>query len=149
MPDALAGLQVQGDDTLTKEAVARSLPAVFVACWRLDRQVHHPELLVDADLCPYPRITRVAPRILFPRLVAQLSRAWDRVEDPQSFSGSNVISSDVSLHHRLALRNATGEVCRANDDGVPGDHGRGVQADFAGDRIHDLIVVLFEIDGSV
>ena len=71
------------------------------------------------------------------------------MEDPQALAGAHVEGAHEAFHVGLAARDAAGAVRRADDDGVVGDHGRGVQANFAGDRIDHLIVILLQIHQAV
>ena len=64
MPLANAGLQINGDDALAEQAVAGPVAAVVVAGGQFDGQIHHAELLVDADLPPHAGVAGVIGRIL-------------------------------------------------------------------------------------
>ena len=125
------------------------MAAVVVAGRQLDRQIRHPQFFVDRDLPPDAGVAGVRPRVVHPGVVAELARPRNRVEDPQPLAGLDVEPADVALLVGLAARHAAGQVRGADDDGVPGDDRRGVQADLAGDEIDRLIVVQLQIDDAV
>jgi hypothetical protein len=68
------------------------------------------------------------------------------MEDPQAFAGPCVVPPHVALDVAHALRVSAGPVRRADDDDAAGDDGRGVQPDFAGDRVDLLVVLELQID---
>ncbi len=125
------------------------MAAVVVARRQLDRQVGHVELFVDRNLSPDAGVAGVDPGFLFPRVVAELAQLGNRVENPQALAGLDVEAADVALLVLLALGRASRHVRGAHDDGVLRDDGRRVEADFAGHRVHHLIVVLLQIDDAV
>ena len=149
VPLALAGRQIHGHDALTEQAGARTMAAVVVAGGQLDRQIRHIEFFVDRNLSPDAGVARVDPRLLFPRVVPELAQLRNRVEDPQPLAGLDVEAADVALLVLLALGRTSRHVRGADDDGVLRDDGRRVEADFAGHRVHHLIVVLLQIDDAV
>ena len=71
------------------------------------------------------------------------------MEDPQALAGLHVEAAHVAFDISLAGGDAAGLVRRAHDHHVLGDHWSGVQADFAIERIDDLVVVGFEVDDAV
>ena len=149
VPLPLAGLQIDRDDALAEQVVAGPMTAIVVAGRRLDRQIRHPQFFIDGDLSPDAGVAGVRPRIVQPGIVAELARPRNRVEDPQPLARLDVESADVALFVALAARHAAGQVRGADDDGVPGDDRCGVQTNLAGDEVHDLIVVLLQIDDAV
>ncbi len=83
VPLPFARLQIDGDEAFGKQIVTRSIGAKVVAGGAFDRQVGDAELRIDADLSPGSGVAGVGPRILQPRLVAELTWLRDGVEDPQ------------------------------------------------------------------
>jgi hypothetical protein len=71
------------------------------------------------------------------------------VEDPQTFAGLGVETADVTLFVGLASRISAGQMRGADDDYVVDDERGGVEADFAGDEVHVLVVFGFQIDNAV
>ena len=88
VPLALAGLQVERDQALAEQTVARPMAAVVVAGRQLDRQITMPELFVDRHLRPDAGIAGVRPRILQPGVVAE-------------FAGRGMV---WKIHSRLPVR---------------------------------------------
>ena len=73
MPLARAGLQIDADEAFGEEIVAGPVAAVEVGRWRLDRQIDEAELFVDGDLRPHADVAVGGPRLVLPRVVAELA----------------------------------------------------------------------------
>src|SRR5262245_46706337 len=125
------------------------MAAVVVAGGEFDRQIDETELLIDRERRPHASVAGVRPRIFFPRVVAELSRLWNGVEDPEPPSCLHIERPNVALRVGLAARGIAGAVRSAHDHDVFGDNRAGVQTDLAVDEIKNLIVVLFEVYDAV
>ena len=75
MPLALAGLQIDADEALGEQVVAGTMAAVVIGRRRFDRQVDQAEIFVDGDLRPDAGVAVGRPRLVLPRVVAELARA--------------------------------------------------------------------------
>ena len=116
----------------------------------LGREIHAVQLFIDRDRRPVAGVAGVGPRIVFPRVVAELARLRNRVEDPQALAGAHVVAADVALDVLLRARRAAGEVSGADDDDVVAERRRRVEADVGGLEIDaGLIDFRFEIDDAV
>ena len=107
------------------------------------------ELFVYRERPPHAGVARVRPRVVLPRLVAELSRLRNGVEDPQPLSCLHVEAADVPFRVRPAPRRSPAPMRGSDDHDVFGDDRPGVQSDLAGDRIEHLVVVLLEIEDAV
>src|SRR5262245_54444133 len=94
VPLALTRFQIDADEALTEQVVARAVAAIEVRRRRLDRQVHEARLLIDGNLRPHPGVPVDRPRLVLPRVVAELAGSWNGVELPQLFAGSVVVGAD-------------------------------------------------------
>ena len=154
VPAALAGLQVDGDEAVAEQVVARPVPAVEVVGRRLGRNVDEPQLLVGRHLAPGAGVARIRPGVVQPALAAELVRRRHRMEDPQPPARAHVVAAHVALHvagtgrHDVGGRVVRG-VRRADDDDIVGDDRRGLQADVGIDRIDLLVVVAPQVDHAV
>src|SRR6185503_19471010 len=92
---------------------------------------------------------RVDPRVLVPRLIAELTGLGDGVEDPQAFACANVKATDITFDVRLTGGHTTRSMRRADDDDILRHDRRRVQTDLTRERIDRLIVVLLQIDDAV
>ena len=149
VPLALAGVEVDRHQALGEQVVAGPVAAVVVGRRGLDRQVRDAQLLVHGDLRPDPGVAGVDGRVVQPGLAPELARLRDGVEDPQALARPHVEAADVALRVAPAAGVAARAEGGAHDDHVPGDGGRGVQPDFARDRIDVLVVVQLEVDDAV
>ena len=111
VPDALARLDVDADDRLREQVVARPVPAVHVVGGRGGRHVDVAELLVGREERPDGRVPAVLPRAVAPGVGAVFARLRDGVKDPLQLPGAHVerahVAADVLLReervaHRLA-----------------------------------------------
>ena len=68
MPLALAGFKIDRDEALAKQSVPRTMAAIVVAGWELDRQIHDSQLLVHRYLRPDAGISGICPGIVFPSI---------------------------------------------------------------------------------
>src|SRR5439155_25591183 len=148
VPFACSCLQVDRNEALAEQAAAGAMASVVVASRHLNRQVRQPEIFVNGDLPPYARIPGVDPRVLFPCVVAELAELRDGVEDPEALAGPDIEAADVPFHVLKTLRVRSGPARGADDDDVPGHHGRRMQSDLAVHRIDDLVVVELQIDDA-
>src|SRR5436190_24285836 len=95
VPPAFAGLDLEGDETLVEERVARPVAAVVIAGRHFDADVDETELQVGAELRPGAGVAVSRRGILEPRVVAVLTGRGNRVEDPQPPAGFHVVAPDV------------------------------------------------------
>src|SRR5207249_8652864 len=110
---------------------ALTVASVKVASRRLDRKVDQPEPLIHADLGPDARVAGVFRRTVQPGVVAELALLRDSMEDPQPLAGAHVVPTDVALIVPHGLRRHAFAEGGPDDDGVPGNHRRGLESDFA------------------
>ena len=82
VPLPFSCVQVDCHQRLCEQVVARTVAAVVIAGRKLDWHVHGLELRVHGERPPHAGIARVRPRVVLPRLVAELSRLRNGVEDP-------------------------------------------------------------------
>src|SRR5207237_8984042 len=87
MPFALARFQIDADDAVAEEVVARAMPAVVVRRWIFNRQVDEPCFFVHGDLRPDAGVAVDGPRLVLPRLVAEFAGTRSRVHRPQRLAG--------------------------------------------------------------
>src|SRR5438094_4683877 len=90
IPFPLSGFQIDADEALRKEIVARPMSAVVIRRGSFDRQVHQPEIFVDRDLGPDARVAVDRPRFVLPRLATRLAWFGNRVELPNLPAGPHV-----------------------------------------------------------
>ena len=83
MPDPLTGGGIQTNQALREQIVAQPMPTVPVVGRGPDRQIHVAEFLVSAHDGPHIRVARIAPRVVLPGVVPELSGLGDRVERPE------------------------------------------------------------------
>ena len=107
------------------------------------------EFFVDRHLSPDAGVARIAPRVLFPRVVAEFAGPRNGVEDPEPLAGLDVVAADEALLVGLAPRRAAGSMRGADDHGIAGDDRRRMQPDIAGLQVHLLIVFQLQIDDAV
>ena len=102
VPDPFAGPDVEADDALGEEVVARPVAAVPVVGGDLGRQVEVAQLLVDRELRPDAGVAGVAPRLVFPGLDPEVVSLRHDVEDPEPLAGPRVVSADVAWRGRVS-----------------------------------------------
>ena len=153
VPLALAGFQIDARKRFGKQVVAGPMAAVVIGAGRLNRQIHEPGVFVHSDLRPHADVAVRRPRLLFPRVVAELARPRNRVELPQLLAGPSVERARkafriVVSRHRRAFAHR-----RSDDDHVLDDERRRVDANLARLEI-DLLALAFhdaefQIDDAV
>ncbi len=148
VPLPLAGTQIDADQRFAEEVVAGAVAAIEVVGRGLHRQVGQAEVLVDGDLRPDAGVAVLLGRAAQPRVVPELARFRDRVEDPQALAGADVERADVALVVPVRLgREPLAERGADEHDVLGHDRGR-LQADLAREEIDVLIVVALEVDGA-
>ena len=86
VPPALAGVRVQGNHGIREQVVPQAHIAVPVRPRVAHAPVHEIQFGVVAGCDPDGGPASL-PRVSGPSVVAELSRAWDRVEAPAALSG--------------------------------------------------------------
>src|SRR5205814_10330609 len=152
-PLALSGVVVDAERRLRERIVAGAMAAVVVGRWCFDRQIDEAKILVHGDLRPHAGVAVNGPRFLFPAVVAEFARTWNRVELPQLFAGPRIVGAHQPLGVVVGRHRRPFAHRRPDDDDVFGDGGRGVTPDFSGLEI-DLFAFAFhhadlEIDDAV
>ena len=146
VPHALSRPRIQRHHALRKQIGAFAQPAVPVVGRRRLRQIDMSKLFVAAHRAPDVRVAAIGPGTFEPRIVADLSRTWDRVPEPQLFAGSDIDPADVARRHRLVrYRRRAVDIAdhRANDDDTPNDHRR---SGAPGECGHPSLLAFAEID---
>src|SRR5260370_4020769 len=124
MPLALAGFEINANQTLAKQVVSRAVPAVKIASGRLHGQIHQSELLIHSDLRPHAGVARVFRGAFLPSVVAKLTFLRDGMENPEALAGSHVETAHVTFVVAHALRSHAFAESRADDDGLSCHDGR-------------------------
>src|SRR4029450_7666646 len=107
--------EIDRDETFAEQSVSRTMSAVVVPRRQLHRQVHQTQLFVGGDLAPDAGVPGIRPRILFPRVVPELARLGNRMEDPQTLAGPHVVAAHVPFLVAAAFRVAARLVRGADD----------------------------------
>ena len=150
VPVAFAGVEVEADDAVGEQIVARTMTAVVVTGRHFRGEVHAIRSFVDRDGAPVAGVARVRPRIVQPRVVAFLAGLRNRVEDPEALARAHVVSADVALDVFFRTRRAAGRVGGADDDDVVADRGRRVEPDICRRQVDSrLIELCLEVDDPV
>src|SRR4029079_8250852 len=152
-PLLLAGREIDADQALAVQVVARALAAVIIRGRRLDRQVYEPEFLVDADLGPHAGVAVDRPRVVQPGVVAFFTGPGNRVKRPDQLAGARVEGAGQPLAVVAGPDGHSFLHRRTDEDGVADDGRRGVEADLPGLQIDRLAVAVddadLEIDDAV
>ncbi len=146
VPLALSGREIDAHQALGKQVGPGTFAAVVVRRRRLDRQVHEPEILVDRNLRPHADVAVDRPRVVEPRVVAELAGPGNRVERPQDLPRAHIVGAGHALgvvvgrdRHALFHRGA-------DEDHVLRDDGSRVETDFSGLEIDLLAVAEHDAD---
>ncbi len=99
VPDPSPRARVQADQAFREEIVPLAMAAVPVVRGRAHRQVDVAELRVVAHRGPDVRVAGVAPRLVLPRLVAELAGLRHGVEGPELPAGAHVEAAHVARRH--------------------------------------------------
>ena len=146
VPLALPRLHVEGDDAVCEEGVARPMAPVVIAGGHFRGHEDQSQLRIRAHLGPCAGVAVVLGRPLEPRVVAELALPRDRVEDPQTPPGADVVAAYEPLRILHRPWRGARPVRGTNDDDVADDERGGVQADLARIEIEVLVVFELQID---
>ena len=92
VPDPLARIGLQGKQAVGEEVGALSISAPEVEGGRAGRQKHEPALGVDADTAPGVGAADARVGVCRPRLVAEFTREWNRVERPSDLARADIVA---------------------------------------------------------
>src|SRR5262245_17701538 len=101
MPDALTGLRLETHDAFGEQIVTGPMASVEVVGRGLGGEIDVTKLFVRRHRCPHARMSRVAPRLPLPRLVAEFTKPRNRVEDPEPLARMHVVAPRVTGHELL------------------------------------------------
>src|SRR4029079_10194887 len=111
MPETLAGPCIERNETVREQIVANAIAAEEIESRRAEGNKCDPVLLVDRELAPGVNAAGFLVRTLWPRVVAELTRMRNAVEDPRDLAGDDVIGLHVG-----GGRIVSGALCRQRDD---------------------------------
>src|SRR5438552_3462080 len=89
-PLPLPGLQIDAAQAVPKQVVPQPMPAVLIRRRVFHGKIDQAKVLIGGDMRPYAGVAVGGPRIVLPRVVANLSRLWNRVELPKFLAGPYV-----------------------------------------------------------
>src|SRR4029078_3899717 len=107
------------------------MAAVVIAGRQFHRNVDHSTFFIDADLAPYSRVSCVRRGIVLPGFGSILIRQRDGMEDPETLARSYIETSNLAFRILLTGRPASRFVRGADDHGIAGDDGSGVEPDLS------------------
>ena len=141
MPHALAGARVEREHAVGKEVVAVAVHTVEIEGSGSGRGEHHGVRLIDRHARPRVGAAAQLIRLGGPRVVAELARLRNGVEDPAQLAGHHVEGTDVSRRSGQRFGHAAAE-----DQHVFEDRARCAGAH--GHAIDGLAEPLAEIDAA-
>ena len=96
MPDSLARLRIQGNQTIGEEIVPDAIGTVEIKCGGARRNIDNPALGIERHPGPIVRRAAGLPGILRPSVMAKFTGTWNGVKRPAQLSGSSVVGSNVA-----------------------------------------------------
>src|SRR6266705_6499847 len=142
MPLPLAGFQIETDQALARQIVARPVASVVVRRGRLDRQIDQAQIFVHSDLVPDASVAVLGPGSLLPGLVAELARPGDSVELPNLFPCPHIERPNQTFSVVMAFNGSAFSERGTHDHHVSSYSRRRMDADLASFQI-DLLVDSF------
>src|ERR1035437_6205808 len=122
MPHALPRARVEAEDGLSDLSRALPLAAVPVVARRADGDVHVAARRIHRERRPHVRVAHVLPRIVLPRVVAELAGLGDGLEAPDALARPHVERLDVA--RRIAVIDEPVADAVAEHDDVAPNHRR-------------------------
>src|SRR4030095_3715974 len=115
---------IERQKTVSEKIVPGTVAPVEVKTCGSQRDVCNAARFITRHLAPVVNTTGALPKIRGPCVVSVLTRSWNRVENPEEFSGFDVIAMDISGYGLIA--GATGWERNHDDvtDDTPGIRGR-------------------------
>ena len=90
MPLPLAGLQIDANQAVGEQIVARPMSAILIRRRIFHRQIDQAEIFIHGDLRPDAGVAVDFGRVVQPGVVAELARFRNRVELPKLLAGPDV-----------------------------------------------------------
>src|SRR5581483_8749612 len=109
VPDALAGLGLEGKHAIGEQIVADPVRTIKVESCRAGGDKYKPSPLIKAHPRPIVGAANVLPRLLWPGFVAKLTRMGDGVEGPSNSSRADIVGADVPGRSRQVLAHNTAQ----------------------------------------
>ncbi len=136
VPHALAGLDVERDQRIREQVVARPPTAIPRGRGRRQRDIDVTELFIGRHRIPRAEVAGDFPRIVAPRVVAELAGPRHHVKRPQELAGFGVEAADVLGRRFLPVAAVTGATrVSGHDDDVAEHEGPGAVVESSGQRL--------------
>src|ERR1700733_8065044 len=117
VPQQLSSFSIKRQYRVRVKVVADPIPAVEVHHRGTGRRVENSVLHVKRHARPVIRRAGTLPSILWPSLIARLSRQWNRVKCPADLARAYIVGTNITRRRRMSFR-----IASADDDQVPVDH---------------------------
>ena len=140
VPLQLTGVDVQANDAVAIEIVARTGAAVGVVGRIFDGHINQARFAVHGHGRPGAGVAVEVSRVLFPAFIAGLALLRDVVEDPEHLAGLGIERAGQALGVVLFKRLRAFLEGRTDQDDIVHHGGGGVQADFAGHQVNLLVL---------
>src|SRR6185312_6388406 len=95
MPDALAGFSVKRQQTIGEQIVTQTIRAIKIEGSGAGGHKHQPGFGIECHTGPGIRTADPRVGVFRPRLISELARLRNSVEDPAYFAGMYVKSADM------------------------------------------------------
>ena len=120
MPDSLACLRVQGQQTIREEIVANAIGAVEIKCGGACRCINNSALGIERHPSPIIRGAAGLPCVLWPSVMAEFTGMRDGVKRPAQFAGANVVGANVTGRRgeSLGIASADNQQISVNNRGT-------------------------------
>ena len=144
VPAVPAGARVERDEGRAEQVAAGAIGAVEVIRGRAERDVDDAATRVDRHLGPVVHAANVLPRLLRPRVVAELPGPRHGVKGPHQPAGDHVIRADVARRRHVAFAGRG-----ADDDEVAEDLAGNARLDVADALRVAAVEPHAQVDGAV
>ena len=104
MPDPFAAADIDGNQAVGKQIVARSVTPIIGGGGRGERYIHIAEFFVSAQTTPGAKVTGITPGIIAPGIGAEFTFFRHGMESPQQFACSHVIATHIFRSHPPPIR---------------------------------------------
>src|SRR5271166_6839567 len=103
MPDALARLGVQRDETVGEQIIADSISPIEIKRRRTRGNIDNSSLRIDGHPSPVIRGAAGLPRVLRPGVFAEVAGMRNGMKRPARFPATHVIGPHIARRSRQGL----------------------------------------------
>src|SRR5215472_3201876 len=103
VPEPFSGTRVKRNQTVREQIGPDAVRPIVIVGRRPSRKVRDSAFLIEGNLAPCIRPTRVLPSVRRPSLITEFAGMRNRMETPRHLSRNHVVSANIAGRREIRL----------------------------------------------